>query len=109
MKPPTGKQYPAWRKWLGYVVRYGLPLCVSVGLIIWLLHKVDIHDIVKVIHEGCDYGWIVAMMFITVISHMIRGIRWGIQLRGAGVPRMTVTAESVSIFGAYALDRKSVV
>ena len=44
------------------------------------------------------------MMCVTVVSHIIRGIRWGIQLRAAGVARMPVIAESVSIFGAYALN-----
>lgn len=58
----------------------------------------------RVIRDGCDFRWIILMMVITTVSHIIRGIRWGIQLRGVGVPRMPVVAESVSIFGAYALN-----
>lgn len=90
--------------WLGRVVKCGVPLCVSVLLVVWLFRKVDIHDVEKVVREGCDYWWIVLMMLITMLSHMIRGIRWGIQLRAAGIPRIPVVVESVSIFGAYALN-----
>lgn len=81
-----------------------LPVCVSVGLVLWLLHKIDLSEVWRIVRHGCNYRWLLVMMLITMLSHMIRGIRWGIQLRGVGVPRMTVTAESVSIFGAYALN-----
>jgi uncharacterized membrane protein YbhN (UPF0104 family) len=77
---------------------------ISAGLIIWLFHKVNIHQVESIIRQGVDYRYIIAMMFITMLSHIIRGIRWGIQLRAAGIPRIPVVAESVSIFGAYALN-----
>ncbi len=81
-----------------------IPLGVSAALILWLFHKVDIDKVKAIISQGVDYRFIVLMMGITVLSHVIRGIRWGIQLRAAGIPRMPVLAESVSIFGAYALN-----
>lgn len=93
-----------FRKLTGKAVRYMIPLAVSAGLLLWLFHKVDFKEMMAVIREGCDFRYIVIMMLITALSHVIRGIRWGIQLRGAGVPRMPVIAESVSIFGAYALN-----
>lgn len=86
------------------VLRYLFPVAVTVGLVAWMFTKVDFHKMMHVIRDGCDFWWIAAMMLLTTMSRMIRGIRWGIQLRAAGVPRMTVTAESVSIFGAYALN-----
>ncbi len=88
----------------GKALRYIVPACVSIGLIIWLFHKVDIHEVVHIIRHGCDFRWIAMMMTLTMLSHIIRGIRWGIQLRGVGIPRIPVVAESVSIFGAYALN-----
>ena len=81
-----------------------LPLAVSAGLILWLFHKVNIHQVESIIKQGVDYRYIIAMMVLTVLSHIIRGVRWGIQLRAAGIPRIPVVAESVSIFGAYALN-----
>lgn len=89
---------------IGRIIDYAVPVAISIVLVVWLFHKVNFHDVLKEIHDGCDFTWVIVMMAITTLSHMIRGIRWGIQLRGAGVPRMTVTKESVSIFGAYALN-----
>lgn len=86
------------------VIDYVVPVAISVGLVVWLFKKVNFHEIMHIINTECNFWWVVAMMAITTLSHMIRGIRWGIQLRAAGVPRMTVTKESVSIFGAYALN-----
>ena len=88
----------------GKVLKVLIPLGVSAALILWLFHKVDIDKVKAIISQGVDYRFIVLMMGITVLSHVIRGIRWGIQLRAAGIPRMPVLAESVSIFGAYALS-----
>jgi len=83
---------------------YAVPVAISVVLVVWLFRRVHFRDIVEIVRTQCDFWWVVAMMAITTLSHMVRGVRWGIQLRGAGVPRMTVTKESVSIFGAYALN-----
>lgn len=92
------------RKYVGKGLEYVFPVGVSVGLVVWLFHKVHFHEIVSIVRDGCDYWWIVLMMVITTLSHIFRGIRWGIQLRAAGVERMPVIRESVSIFGAYALN-----
>lgn len=92
------------KKYLGYGVKYLLPIAVSVILVVWLFHKVNFTRVIEIVRDGCDFRWILLMMLITTLSHIIRGIRWGIQLRAAGVPRMPVVAESVSIFGAYSLN-----
>lgn len=81
-----------------------LPMGISAVLVIWLFHKINIHEIGEVLSRGVRFEFIAIMMFLTMLSFIIRGIRWGIQLRAAGVPRMTPVAESVSIFGAYALN-----
>lgn len=81
-----------------------VPLAVSAGLVLWLFHKIDIRQIGNIMRRDCDFFWIAMMMVITMLSHTIRGIRWGIQLRAAGVPRMPVVAEAVSIYSAYALN-----
>ena len=81
-----------------------VPLTISAGLVVWLFHKADLHRIMQIAQNGVLWGYIAAMMAITVLSHIIRGIRWGIQLRAAGIPRISPIAESVSIFGAYALN-----
>lgn len=81
-----------------------LPMIVSVVLVVWLFKKVNIHQVMDVVREGVDWRFIIAMMVLTILSQIIRGVRWGYQLRAAGIPRMPWLAESVSIFGAYALN-----
>lgn len=81
-----------------------IPLAVSVGLVLWLFHKVPVNKVMSIIHEGVDWRFIIAMMLVTLLSHSIRGIRWGIQLRAAGIPKIPDLAECVSIYGAYALN-----
>lgn len=92
------------KKMIKDAVKVVTSLGVTAGMLVWLFHKVNIHQVMSIIREGVDYRYLFIMMFLTMLSHIIRGIRWGIQLRAAGVPRMSVTAESVSIFGAYALN-----
>lgn len=88
----------------GRVLKFIVPIAVSAGMIVWLFDKVNLHQIREIISRGVDYRYLAIMMCLTVLSHVIRGIRWGIQLRAAGIPRIPVLAESVSIFGAYALN-----
>lgn len=83
---------------------YIVPIAISVVLVVWLFNKVHFRDVISTVRAGCDFRWVIAMMAVTTLSHIVRGVRWGIQLRGAGVRRMSVTAESVAIFGAYSLN-----
>ena len=81
-----------------------VPVAISALLIVWLFHKVDFRTIVGIVRQSCDYGWLLLMCLVLVISRSVRGIRWGIQLRAAGIPKMPAFAEMVSIWGAYALN-----
>lgn len=81
-----------------------LPLVVSGSLVAWLLHKVSPREIITIVRTECDFVWIAAIMLVSVFSFMIRGIRWGIQLRSVGLARLPVSVESASIFGAYSLN-----
>lgn len=100
---PAGKGSRAFSLF-GKALKVVLPFLVSAGLVMWMFHKLDIRQIGEIIRTDCRFFWIVMMMLITMLSHIIRGIRWGIQLRAAGIPRMPVIAESVAIFSAYALN-----
>lgn len=99
-----GKKEAVGTRVLHIFVRFVMPLCVSAGLLVWLFHKVDFHEVEKVMRQGVNYWWLILMMVITTLSHVIRGLRWGLQLRAAGVEKVPKTALCVSIFGAYALN-----
>ena len=81
-----------------------VPIGVSAAMIIWMSHKLDFHKIWAITSHDCDYWWLFLVMILTMLSYSIRGIRWGYQLRAAGIPRMSVASESVSIFSAYAIN-----
>lgn len=100
----SNKTFQKVKKIAGYIFRYGFPLAVSLVLILWLFHKVNFHEVMEIAHRGCNYLFIGIMMIATVLSLMVRGVRWGLQLRAAGVKRMTVVCEWVTLFGAYALN-----
>lgn len=100
----AAKHDHAIKKYIGTGIRYIVPIGISVGLILWLFHKVNFQDVVKTVKEGCDFFWIAVMMLLTTFSHMIRGVRWGMQLRATGVKRMPVVCEWSTIWGAYALN-----
>lgn len=105
--PDSGKphkRHPKWVVVMERIFKIVLPMGISAVLVVWLFHKINIEEIKSVLHQGVRFEFIAMMMFFTMLSYIIRGIRWGIQLRAAGVPRMTPVAESVSIFGAYALN-----
>lgn len=86
------------------ILKIALPVGVSAAMVIWMAHKLDFNRIWGIISHDCDYWWLLLVMLLTMLSYSIRGIRWGYQLRAAGIPRMTVTSESVSIFSAYAIN-----
>lgn len=98
------KSFLLVKKIVGYIFRYGFPLAVSVGLILWLFHKVNFHQVMEIAHRGCDYLFIGIMMATTAFALMVRGWRWGLQLNAAGVKPMTAPALWITLFGAYALN-----
>ena len=100
----NNKTFQLIKKIVGDVFRYVFPLAISVCLILWLFHKVNFHEVMEIAHKGCNYWYIGIMMVTTMGALMIRGIRWGLQLRAAGVKPMTMLCEWVSLFGAYALN-----
>lgn len=89
-----------FRKALDYLV----PLTISALVIVWLFHKVNFHAMMKILRDSCDYRWLLLMCAVEVVSRCVRGIRWGIQLRAAGIKRMPPMAEVSSIFGAFTLN-----
>ena len=103
-KLENNRSFEIVKKIIGYIFRYGFPLAVSIFLILWLFHKVKFHEVMDIVHQGCNYWFIGIMMVVTMFSLMVRGVRWGLQLQAAGVKPLTVTCEFSALFGAYALN-----
>lgn len=91
------------RNVLVLLLRWLLPVALTILLVWYLFSKVDFASMWEIIQEGVDYWWILLAMGISVLSHVSRAARWQLQLRSLGIdaPFMALCC---SIFGCYALN-----
>ncbi|MDE6652503.1 MAG: flippase-like domain-containing protein [Paramuribaculum sp.] len=93
----------AKNKWWKPLVKYGVPLVVTLGLCYLLFTSVNLHEMMRIIRTQCDFKWIAAGLALSVVSHIIRAMRWQIQLYALKVtPPLYITV--LSIFGTYAVN-----
>ena len=85
------------------LMKYAVPLIISVGLCYLLFTGIDFGQMVAIIRDQCDYRWVAAGLVLAVLSHIIRAFRWGIQLKALGVDA-PAHALIYSIFGTYAVN-----
>lgn len=85
------------------LLKYGVPLLVSVGLCYMLFTGVDFHEMWHIIRTECNFTWIAIALVCAILSHVIRGARWGIQLAALGI-RPGLFPLTLSIFGTYAVN-----
>ena len=105
MSRANHSQHSDWKDILGKILKVVLTLGVSVFLVLWLFKKVDFHSVWHIITSGdVRYGFILAVVPVLILSHVIRGYRWGIQLRAAGLGHIPGLTLCCSIFGAYAMN-----
>ena len=89
--------------WLGIILKYVVPLIVTVGLCMLLFTGMDLEQMWETIVTQCDFRWIAAALGVSVLSHVIRAARWRIQLQALGInPSLWIT--TLSIFGTYAVN-----
>jgi hypothetical protein len=94
---------PLKKRIMGYAVKNLLPLVLTVLLVWYMFAHIDINEMIDILRHGVDYRWILLAMGISVLSHVVRALRWRIQLRALGIdpPLMALCC---SIFGTYALN-----
>ena len=85
------------------MLRYGLPLALTVLLVWYMFKKVNFTEMMHLIEHGVNYWWIVLAMVISVFSHVFRAARWRLQLDALGI-KPPFMALCCSIFGCYALN-----
>ncbi len=102
-KDITPAQASGAKKWLGMGVRYGLPVVLTVLLVVYMFKKVNFSEMWGLIKHGVDYWWILLAMGISVFSHIFRAARWRLQLTALGI-KPPFMALCCSIFGCYALN-----
>ncbi len=84
------------------LIKYGLPLAISVALCYSLFGKIDMSSIVGEL-RGCDYWWLIVALVVAIFSHIFRAMRWRIQLDALDV-RVPLLPLVWSIFGTYAVN-----
>lgn len=86
-----------------YLVKYGIPLLLGVGLFYFLYKNVDMEQMRRSLSTDVNYWWFVPVIVVSVMSHVFRALRWRLQLRAIDVhPPLGVVV--LSIFGTYAVN-----
>lgn len=91
------------RSILGIIMKYLVPLIITVGLCWVMFTKIDFGEMMHIIRTQCNFWWIGLMLFIGVWAHVFRAMRWRIQLRAIGVDAPLFIL-ILSIFGTYAVN-----
>ena len=60
-------------------------------------------QIARILQSEIKYGWIILSMIVGVVSHIVRAMRWQLQLRALGNPVSFRTLTN-AIFGTYAMN-----
>lgn len=88
---------------VGNILKFAIPFVVSVGLCYVLFRKIDFGAMMEIIRRDCDFRWIALSLVVGLFTFVFRAMRWGIQLRAAGV-NPPLSALILSIFGTYAVN-----
>lgn len=88
---------------VSYLLKYGLPLVITVGLCWLLFHNINFGEMMEIIRRDCNFWWIGLTLVISVFSHIFRAARWQIQLRALGI-NASLWELTLSIFGTYAVN-----
>ena len=89
--------------WAGKIIKFIVPLAVSIGLCVALFRDIDFHEMMRIIRQECDFWVIAGVALFGLLPMLIRAARWGIQLRAIGV-RPPLRILFYSICGTYAVN-----
>ena len=91
------------KKAISYLVKYGIPLVIGVGLMWFLYKNVDLGGMMDTLKNDVNYWWFVAVAVVSILSHVFRALRWRLQLKAIDV-KPSFSAVLNSIFGTYAVN-----
>lgn len=88
------------KKIISALLKYGIPIAISVGLAWFLSKNVNWGDIKSSLRNDVNYWWFLPVIVVSVFSHIFRALRWRLQLRAIDV-HPSLSALINSIFGTY--------
>ncbi len=94
---------PKRRLTLGGLLKYVIPLVISVGLCWLLFTGIDFDEMMTIIRRDCDFGWIALALGLSLLSYVFRALRWRLQLNALGI-RPPLFFLVLSVCGNYAVN-----
>ena len=91
------------KKAVSYLIKYGIPLVIGVGLMWFLYKNVDINSMMATLKTDVNYWWFGAVAVVSIFSHVFRALRWRLQLHAIDV-KPSFSAVLNSIFGTYVVN-----
>ena len=91
------------KKAISYLVKYGIPLLIGVGLMYFLYKNVDINSMMETFKTDVNYWWFLPIAVVSIFSHVFRALRWRLQLKAIDV-KPSFSAVLNSIFGTYVVN-----
>ena len=91
------------KKAISYLIKYGIPLAIGVGLMYFLYKNVDVNSMMETLKTDVNYWWFIPIAIVSLLSHVFRALRWRLQLKAIDV-KPSFSAVLNSIFGTYAVN-----
>lgn len=86
-----------------YIFNFIIPLAFGAGLMWYIYSKLNMDEVGKILQYDINYWWIFLSGVIGLFSHIVRALRWKIQLKALPAnPSMKVLTNA--IFGTYAVN-----
>jgi len=85
------------------LIKVLLPLAFGIGIIWFILKKVDTELLMDTIHHGINWTWVIISWAFALLANVARGVRWRQQLRLVDV-NPDLHEMSVSFFGNYGMN-----
>ncbi len=85
------------------LLKYVIPLVISVGLCWLLFTGIDFDEMIEIVKRDCDFKWIAGALGISLFSYLFRALRWRLQLNALGI-RVPLFYLVLSMFGTYAVN-----
>lgn len=85
------------------LIKVLLPLAFGIGIIWFILQKVDMQLLIDTVKSGINWTWVVISWAFALLANVVRGIRWRQQLRTVDV-NPSLHEMSISFFGNYGMN-----
>lgn len=88
---------------LGLLLKYGVPVIITVGLCYLLIREMDLREMWHTICTQCNFNWIAVNVAFLIGAMFARAARWQLQLRALGI-KASLWLLTLSVFGTYAVN-----